>query len=331
MSIKLKNPPSISYWASVGGKEEHEGPMGSFLDAYDETNRFSAETWEKSESEMQRIALQLAMSKNGLRCCDFDLLLAGDLINQCTSSTFGLLEFDIPFAGLFGACSTAAESIALAALLIEGGRKRIGAVTSSHFCAAERQFRFPLEYGGQRAPTCQRTVTASAAFILEAKGKGPKIKEVEMGISVDGGITDANNMGAAMAPAAMDTLMRFFQSTGYRPSDFDGIYSGDLGMEGYKIVLDLMKERGYDLSKVYHDCGMMIYNRSFQDMHAGGSGCGCSALVLAAKLLPELVANKMQNILFIGTGALMSPASVQQGDSIPGIAHLIFISTEAEK
>lgn len=331
MRIIFKNPPSIRSYASVGGREEYEGPLGSGLDFHDSENRFSADTWEKSESEMQRTALSLALAKGSLKSQDLDVLFAGDLINQCTSSTFGLLEYEVPFVGLFGACSTAAESLALASLFVDTGYvKTAAAVTSSHFCSAERQFRFPLEYGGQRAPTCQRTATASGAFVLSSDKGNLSVSDVMFGISRDGGITDANNMGAAMAPAAMDTLTRYFRESGTKPSDYDGIFTGDLGWEGYKIVRLFAKEQGYDLDEVYQDCGLLIYDREKQDMHAGGSGCGCSAMVLAAKILPDMEMGRMSDILFIGTGALMSPSSVQQGLSIPGIAHLVHIRANGQ-
>ncbi len=329
MLIRFKNPPVIRAYASVGGKEEYEGPLGAGLDFHDSENRFSADTWEKAESEMQRTALSLAIAKAGMESKKPDLLFAGDLINQCTSSTFGVLDFEIPFLGLFGACSTAAESLLLAALFVESGHaKNAAAVTSSHFCSAERQFRFPLEYGGQRPPTAQRTATASGAFILSGEGQGMFVTDAMVGIARDAGISDANNMGAAMAPAAVDTLTRYFRETETNPSEYDGIFTGDLGFEGHRIVKKFLTELGYDPGERYQDCGLLIYNRGMQDMHAGGSGCGCSAMVLAAKLLPEMEKGELTNILFIGTGALMSPASVQQGESIPGIAHLVHICWE---
>ncbi len=328
MLIRFKNPPKIRAYAAVGGKEEYEGPLGAGLDAHDSDNRFSADTWEKAESEMQRTALSLAIAKSGIKEKP-DLLFAGDLINQCTSSTFGVLDFEVPFLGLFGACSTAAESLIMASTFVEAGHAtHAAAVTSSHFCSAERQFRFPLEYGGQRPPTSQRTATASGAFIVTSEGEGMTITDVMIGISRDGGITDANNMGAAMAPAAVDALTRYFRETNTTPADYDGIYTGDLGFEGYKIVKQFLSQLGYEPDDRYQDCGLLIYNREIQDMHAGGSGCGCSAMVLAAKILPEMDKGELSNVLFIGTGALMSPASVQQGLSIPGIAHLVHIQRE---
>lgn len=323
--IKFKKRPTVVSYASVGGKEEYDGPLGAGLDFHDDTNRFSEKTWERSEAAMQRTALNLALSKSaeGRAIAPIDLIFAGDLINQCTSSSYGLVDFDIPYIGLFGACSTCAEGVALAASLVASGQvDRTAAVTSSHFCSAERQFRFPLEYGGQRSPTAQRTVTASGAFIIGNGGK-VEISDIMFGIVRDGGITDANNMGAAMAPAALDTLLRYFDQTESSPDDYDRIYTGDLGYEGARLLRELASEHSIELGEVYDDCGLMIYNREIRDMHAGGSGCGCSAMVLAADILPKMEKGELSNVLFIGTGALMSPTSVQQGLSIPGIAHLV--------
>lgn len=323
MFIPLKEKVSIYAYASVGGKDEYDGPLGRALDYHDSNDRFSQESWEKAESEMQRIACNLAMAR-----CEKEspeLLLAGDLINQCTSSSYGLATFELPFLGLFGACSTCAEGILLASLICDGRKNRVGTVTSSHFCSAERQFRYPLEYGAQRSPTAQHTATAAGAFFLR-RGEGiARVSDLCIGRINDGGITDANNMGAAMAPAAVDTLHRYFTETHTRPDDYDAIYTGDLGYEGHRIVIQLMAELGYRMDEHYKDCGLLIYDRVRQDMHAGGSGCGCSAMVLATHILPEMAAGKLKNVLFIGTGALMNPASVQQGLAIGGIAHLVHL------
>lgn len=327
--IKFKSPPSIISAASVVGKREHEGPFGDKFDIYDETDTFGMSTWEQSEGEMQRQALNLAMSKILLKPEDIDAIFAGDLINQCTSSSYGLLDFDVPYFGLYGACSTCAESLLLSAMAVSAGNFRnCAAVTSSHNCSAERQFRFPLEYGSQRTPTAQWTATASGAFIVSNKKCGPFIVEAMGGISTDMGIKDANNMGAAMAPAAISTLIRYFTHTNTKPADYDKIITGDLGYEGYNIVIDMMEKQGYDMRPVYTDCGLVIYDREAQDMHAGGSGCGCSAALLAANFLDEIRSGLLNDVLFIGTGALLSQMSVQQGLSIPGIAHLIRIKGE---
>ncbi len=326
MLIKLKNDTRIFSFAAVGGAKEKEGPLGDAFDYTDDSDRFSQKTWEQSESEMQKIALLHAMGKHSLTDSDIGLLFAGDLMNQCTSSSYGLLSYDIPYIGLYGACSTAAESIALASMATDANNVISAAVTSSHFCSAERQFRFPLEYGGQRTPTSQRTVTGSGAFLIGQGRGGVKVNEIMFGRSVDSKLTDINNMGAAMAPAAADTLSRYFEESGTNPSDFDLIISGDLGKEGYSIIKILMQQKGYNIDQVYDDCGLLIYNCDIQDMHAGGSGCGCSASVLATKILPEILSGKYKKVLFMATGALMSPSSLQQGLSIASVAHLINIS-----
>jgi len=323
-NIYLKKPPVILASAAVGGKSEAEGPHGDCFDMLDRTGKFGKSTWEQAEAEMQGTALSLALHKAKLGHGDLDMLLAGDLMNQCTSSSYGALSFGIPFVGIYGACSTSAEGLMLASMLISGGSaNRVGVVASSHFCSAERQFRFPLDYGGQRPPTAQWTVTAAGAFVLSSEGQGPRVRAALPGRIVDGGITDANNMGAAMAPAAYDTLKRFFTITKTSPADYDKIVSGDLGYEGYGILKDLFAKDGIALGDVYEDCGLMIYNRKVQDVHAGGSGCGCSASMLSAVLLPK----KYSRMLYMATGALMSPMSVKQGQSIPGIAHLVQIES----
>jgi len=326
MIVKLKNKPSITGYACVGGKEEHKGPLGSKLDFYDETDRFDKETWEKSESEMQRRCFNILLSKKEIKPTDVDILIAGDLINQCSSSNYGLVDYETPYLGIYGACSTAAEGLGIAAILCDGGyAERAAVVTSSHFCSAERQFRYPLEYGSQRTPTSQHTATAAGAFTVERAQSGAYISEVMFGITNDAGIKDANNMGAAMAPAAVDSLTRYFKESGKKPQDFDLILTGDLGLEGHRIVTDFMDQLGYDMRGVFDDCGLMIYERSRKDMHAGGSGCGCSAFALAASVIPDIICGKFKDVLFIGTGALLSQASVLQGESIPSVAHVVRI------
>lgn len=324
--IKFKEPPRIAAAYSVVGKKESNGPLGSHFHLTDQTDTFGMDTWEKSESEMQRLAVKGVLNEAGISECDVDALFAGDLTNQCVSSNYGLKGFKIPFFGLYGACSTAAEGLILSAMCIGGGIfENTIAVTSSHNCSAERQFRYPLEYGGQHSPTAQWTVTGAGSFAVTREGKHPTIEAVLPGKTVDQGITDINNMGAAMAPAAIDTLTRFFQKSKTSPADYDLIVTGDLGYEGHRIVKELMLGKGIDMGKRYDDCGLMMYDRKRQDVHAGGSGCGCSAAVFAAYLYPKLCRGELKNMLFIGTGALMSPSSVQQGLSIPGIAHLVHL------
>lgn len=316
---------------SVVGQKEKKGPLGALFDLSGD-DRFGKDSWEKAEAEMQRLALGIAMRKAELVEGDLDLLVAGDLVNQCVSSSYGLLGYRIPFLGLFGACSTCAEGLLLATLATASVCRRCAAVTSSHFCTAERQFRCPLEYGGQRTPTAQWTVTGSGAFIVSSRPADaqrmkseyvPEILDVMPGCIVDRGITDAANMGAAMAPAAADTILR------YRDSGFLGdstlFVTGDLGAEGSAILYDLLRAEGLDIESRHTDCGLRIYRRDAADAHAGASGCGCSAVVLAAELLEMVKTGEIDDLLFLATGALMNTSAVQQGQSIPGIAHLIHI------
>ncbi|MBE6658802.1 MAG: stage V sporulation protein AD [Ruminococcaceae bacterium] len=327
--LTIPNPPTIRSWATVVGKKEHDGPLGGDFDLHAEDDRFGMDTWEKAESEMQRLVLGMLLKKSGCREEDIGAVFAGDLLNQCTGSSFGLLDASIPYFGLYGACSTMAEGMMLASMLVGGGTfRQAAAVCSSHFCSAERQFRTPIEYGGQRTPTAQWTVTGAGAVLLSSEGNGPYVTEVLPGISVQKGITDANNMGAAMAPAAIDTLARYFASSGALPDDFDAILTGDLGQVGHDITADMLYAMGYDIRRVYNDCGLMIYSSQSQDVHAGGSGCGCSASVICGHVLKKFACGDYKNILFVGTGALMSTTSVQQGLPIAGIAHLVRISAE---
>lgn len=311
--------------AGIVGKKEHEGPLGGYFDMYDATDKFGADTWEKAESEMQRRALTVAIKKANVDEKAVGSLFAGDLQNQCVGSAYGLLDFGIPYFGLYGACSTAAEGMILAsALVTHGVLEYSAAVTSSHYCSAERQYRTPLEYGSQRPPTAQWTVTGAGAFVIGPPSAGDvRITEALPGIVVEKGIRDANNMGAAMAPAALSTLLRYFDLSDMIPEDFDMIVTGDLGYEGGALLSDLAAAEGLRLSGVYNDCGMMIFNRAGQDVHSGGSGCGCSAVVMADYIIPRLKEGKLRRVLFLGTGAMMSPSSVQQGCAIPAIAHLV--------
>ena len=313
--------------ASVVGGKEFEGPLGALFDFHDPSDRFGQKTFERSEGEMQRLVLASAMSKLGVGVNEVDALFAGDLMNQCVSSAYGLLEYDIPYFGLYGACSTAAEGLMLASVLVSRGIADIAAaVTSSHNSAAERQYRNPIEYGGQRTPTAQWTVTGSGAFIVGRSGDAfAEVAEAFPGIVVEKGMTDAANMGAAMAPAAADTLLNYFEASGSSPDDYDMMISGDLGREGLLILGELLAAWGVDASGKLADCGLMIYDLDAQDVHAGGSGCGCSASVLAASILPKLKRGELRNILFYGTGAMMSPSSLKQGLAIPAVAHLLHL------
>ncbi len=326
-TILLTNAPSILASAAVVGKKEGEGPLARHFDIiYDDTT-LGEETWEKSESKMQKSAVEKALEKANLSSSEIQLLFAGDLLNQCISSSYGLRDFDIPFYGLYGACSTMTESLGLASLFADNGLLDYGvAVTSSHFCSAERQFRLPLEYGGQRPPTSQWTVTGSGAAIVGQSGKPPYVRGVTIGKIIDMGIKDINNMGAAMAPAAHNTIKTFLQDTNTRPEDYDLILTGDLGKVGSDLLIDLLKHDQIDLSGVHQDCGKLIYDLEAQDVHAGGSGCGCCASVLCSYILKRIQEGVLHNVLVIATGALMSTTSFQQGESIPGIAHLVYLS-----
>lgn len=319
--------------ASVVGGKESEGPLGELFDLRDPCDRFGMKTWEKAESEMQRLSLNTALAKVNVQPENVGALFAGDLLNQCVGSAYGLQGFDIPYIGLYGACSTCAESLLLSTLMVSHGMCKIAAaVTSSHYCSAERQYRTPLEYGAQRAPTAQWTVTGAGAFLVrgidedEALTEGRAVvRRCVIGRVQDSGVADAANMGAAMAPAAIDTLCRFFEETQTTPEDYDLILTGDLGYEGGDILCSLMRAEGYDIDSVYNDCGKMIYDREGQDVHGGGSGCGCSAVVFSADILPKVKRGELSRILFMATGAMMSPDSLKQGEKVLAVAHLLEI------
>ena len=322
------NPPSFLSWAAVGGYEERRGPLGDRFDFCDDKDRFGMPTWELAEGEMGRISLNLAMTKGSFSPDEIDALLAGDLENQCVASSGGLYSFGIPYIGLYSACSTCTEALLILSSLISHTEISVGAtVTTSHNSAAERQFRTPIEYGGQRTPTAQWTATASGSFILGSGGK-VKIKNGMIGKIVDGLTGDASNMGCAMARAAFDTFYSYFSLSGMRPRDFDYVVTGDLGSVGSAVFEELM-EKDMPNSHIKHiDCGNLLYDKENADVHSGASGCGCSASVLASYFLPELERGNIKNILFMSTGALMSPSSVMQGENILGIAPAIHISSE---
>lgn len=318
----------ISY-ASVVSKKEGEGPLGRGFDVVNGDSFFGKETWEKAESEMQRQAVTTVLEKAKLQNKDIDVMFAGDLLNQCIASTYGLRELDIATYGLYGACSTMGESLGLASLFVDSGLANYCvAVTSSHFCSAERQYRFPLEYGGQRTPTAQWTVTGSGSVVVGKTDSAPYVKGVTVGKIRDFGIADASNMGAAMAPAAAYTIKKYLTDTNTNPSDYDKIFTGDLGEVGSKLLVDLLNEDGVDISAYHNDCGKMIYYAKEQDVHAGGSGCGCSASVLCSYILTKVKFGELKNVLFVATGAMMSPISVAQGESIPSVAHLVHLGSE---
>jgi stage V sporulation protein AD len=329
-TVRFDFPPSILAAGSVVGKKEGQGPLQPYFDIVSEDTKFGQQTWEQAESQMQTLALQTALKKAKLAPSQVDMLFAGDLLNQCIGTSFAARGTDIPFYGLYGACSTMAESMSLGAMAVEGGfASCAAAMTSSHFASAERQYRLPLEYGGQRTPTAQWTVTGSGAVILGENARPPYIRGVTTGKIVDLCILDANNMGAAMAPAFVDTVVGHFRDTGLSPNDYDLIVSGDLGAVGLELAEDLLRREGFNLGQRLMDCGTMIFDRESQDVHAGGSGCGCSAVVLCGYLLEKMRTKKYRNILFCGTGALLSPVSTEQGQSIPAICHAVAISTES--
>lgn len=327
-TLKLECPPQICTWAAVGGKKEKEGPLGAEFDKLFTDTMCGEPTWEKAEMHLQKVALGMAANKCNLPISALDMLFAGDLLAQCVASSYAARSARAPYLGVYGACSTMIESLGLAACMIDGGfAQRAGAVASSHFCTAERQYRFPLAYGGQRTPTAQWTATASGACILMPPAEGQsqvRVTHVCFGKICDLGITDANNMGAAMAPAAHDTIRTLLSDTGTHPEDYDKIYTGDLGKVGSRLLCELFERDGIDLTQVHDDCGKLLFDNS-QDVHAGGSGCGCVASVLCAHLLPRLASGELKRIIVAATGALMSPTSVQQGESIPGICHAVVL------
>ena len=325
-TMTLSDPPSVLSFAAVGGRMEACGPLKDYFDELSEDHFWGEKTWEKGESTMQKHALSRALEKANLQPRELDAVFAGDLLNHCIGSAFSLREFGIPFYGLYGACSTMGESLSLAAMAIDGGfAETVMAATSSHFCSSERQFRFPLEYGGQRTPSAQWTVTGAGSVILKSCGEGAKISAVTTGVITDAGITDANNMGAAMAPAAYATLSAHFADTGRTPAYYDLIVTGDLGAFGHDNLEELFRRDGTSLGEHYTDCGLLIYDRTAQDVHAGGSGCGCSASVFCSYILGGIADGRWKKVLFAPTGALMSPTSTQQGVSISGICHAVAV------
>ena len=328
-TVRFSCPPTVEETACIGGKKEKEGPLGNCFDHTSEDEYFGMKSWEQAESELLYLACYALLKKSGYTSDDIRYIIAGDLQAQSASASYGLRNFAIPLLGVFGACSTMSEALSLAAMTVGGGfGDRVIAATSSHFCSAEKQFRTPLEYGGQRAPTAQWTVTASGAALVSDKGTPPYITHVTTGKMVDFGVKDANNMGAAMAPAFADTVMRHFEDTGRSPSDYDLIVSGDLGRIGSNIARELCEREGYHLGENYKDCGMMIFAPERQDVHAGGSGCGCSASVLCGHIIPEMKQGKLKKVLFAATGALLNPIVILQKESIPCICHAVAIETE---
>lgn len=323
-SLQFMNKPYIIGSGSIVGSKEAAGPMGQLFDKIGYDDKFGADTWEDAESSLQKEALEIALGKAGLKKADLQLVFAGDLLGQSIASSFGLSGYQLPHVGLYGACSTCGLSLTMGSMAVAGGFvEKAGCITSSHFASAEKEFRFPLAYGNQRPKSATWTVTGSGAFLLSAQ-PGSRVRAVVEGATigkiVDYGLKDSMNMGACMAPAAADTIYEHLVDFDKKPSDYDKIITGDLGSVGQKALWDMMREKGMDISRVHMDCGMEIYDQS-QDAHAGGSGCGCSAVVLSAYVLKQLEEGKWKRVLFVPTGALLSKTSFNEGQSIPGIAH----------
>ncbi len=333
MSLKtltFSNKPKIISTGSIVGKNESEGPIAKYFDETISDGHFGMKTWEQAETKLQQTAFSHALTKATLSKNDIECVLSGDLLNQCVASSFACRDLNIPYIGLYGACSTFVEGLALAASLVDSGLfSRTAVCVSSHFCTAERQYRNPLAYGGQRPPTAQRTVTGSGCAIISNEGNANvRIVKATFGSIVDSGISDANNMGAAMAPAAYETLKAHFNNTNTSPTDYDIIATGDLGKIGGEILCDLFSRDGVNLADRYMDCGCKMFDIKNQDMHAGGSGCASAATVFSAYLMQHLNSGKVKHILLAGTGSLQSPLTVQQKETIPGVCHVVDIVSE---
>ena len=344
-SMKLEQPVYIVSSASVVGKKEGEGPLGQLFDMVGDDDMFGCDTWEDAESSLQKDAVYLAMGKAGVKPEDLSFIFAGDLLGQSIATSFGISGYEIPLLGVYGACSTCGESLTLGAMSIAGGfADKVVCVTSSHFASAEKEFRFPLEYGNQRPLSASWTVTGSGAFVLgnqaaydidAAQGAAgtvlckprAKILGMTVGKIVDYGLKDSMNMGACMAPAAASTLEQHFIDYNSQPKDYDKIITGDLGTVGQKVLIDLLRDKGYDISENHMDCGIEIYDAQTQDTHAGGSGCGCSAVTLSAYILKQLEEGVWKKVLFMPTGALLSKTSFNEGQSVPGIAHALVLES----
>lgn len=325
-SLSFADGVYIEGASSVVGKKEGEGPFGNWFDTIVEDPFFGKDTWEEAESALQNQAVAQVLEKTGVDKTRIRYVFAGDLLGQAIATSFGLMEYEIPLFGLYGACSTSGESLMLSAMTVNAGyADKVLAVTSSHFASAEKQFRFPLEYGNQRPLSATWTVTGSGAFVVSNKKSGIKISGVTTGKIVDYGVKDSMNMGACMAPAACDTIYQHFQDFGRNAEDYDRIITGDLGMVGHDILIDMLKEKGYDVSNHLTDCGMTIFNDNTQDTHSGGSGCGCAAVMLSSVFIPQILEGKFKRILFVPTGALLSTVSFNEGQSVPGIAHGLVI------
>lgn len=325
-SLQFAEAPYIISSASIVGKKEGEGPLGNCFDVVGDDDKFGQSTWEEAESTLQKEAFALSIGKAGLKAEDIRYLFSGDLLGQTMATSFGVLDYQVPLFGLYGACSTCGESLSLAAMCVAAGyAEQVVAMTSSHFASAEKQFRFPLEYASQRPMSATWTVTGSAAFVLGKKRSKSRITGITTGKIVDYGIKDSMNMGAAMAPAASDVICQHLTDFGRTEVDYDKIITGDLGTVGQEILWDLTRMGGYDISSVHADCGIEIFDSKRQGTGAGGSGCGCSAVTLAAHFLKKVEEGKWKRILFVPTGALLSTVSFNEGMTVPGIAHAVVI------
>ncbi|GAB1476602.1 stage V sporulation protein AD [Bacillota bacterium] len=325
-TLIFNSRPEIGAAGAVVGVKEGKGPLGPKFDIVSEDDMFGEKTWEKAESRMMSEAINIALKKAGKNKNQIDVMLSGDLLNQLMSSTFSAKDFSVPFLGIYGACSTMTEAMVLGSVLVDGGyADNVVAAASSHYSTAERQFRLPLEHGNQRPPSAQWTATAAGCVVL-TRSESPHfcITHATIGKIVDTGMTDANQMGAAMAPAALDTIYRHLLDTGRDVGYYDRVLTGDLGHIGKKILEDMAKSLGMDMGSGYDDCGVLIYDKE-QDVHSGGSGCGCSASVFAGPVFREMLEGKLKKVLLVSTGALLTTTSAQQGESIPGIAHAVAI------
>lgn len=328
-SMKPEQPVYILNSASVVGTKEGQGPLGKLFDLVGDDDTFGGGTWEEAESTLQKEAVYLALKKAGKAAEDMKCMFAGDLLGQSMATSFGISIYQIPLLGVYGACSTCGESILLGSMCIAGGfAEQVLCVTSSHFASAEKEFRFPLEYGNQRPLSATWTVTGSGAFVLGAQqeqGARAQITGMTVGTVTDYGVKDSFNMGACMAPAAASTIKQHFIDFDSQPSDYDKIITGDLGAVGQTILIDLLREQGYDISDRHMDCGIEIFDAEQQDTHAGGSGCGCAAVTLSAYILKQLEEGHWKKVLFAPTGALLSKTSYNEGKSVPGISHALVL------
>lgn len=325
-SLKFEHPAFVVSWASVAGKKEGQGPLADGIDVKEQDEMFGMDNWEQAESAMQKQAADLALEKGNIHRREVRYLFAGDLLGQLIATSFGTVDLEIPLFGLYGACSTMGEALGLGAMCVNAGyADRVLALASSHYATAEKQFRFPLGYGNQRAQSATWTVTGCGAVVLGKNKTRVAVTGITTGKLVDMGSKDSMNMGAAMAPAAWNTICQNFEDFGVDASYYDRIITGDLGMVGQKALLDFMKSSGYDITGKHMDCGLEIYDRGEQDVHSGGSGCGCSAVTLCARILPKLMRGEWSRVLFVPTGALLSTVSYNEGQSIPGIAHAVIL------